>query len=106
DGTVRIEEDIVGFKHDIGRDLSGYEDGTENPKGDAAHAAAIRADGSSFVAVQRWIHDLRALERFDAKTRDALVGRDRETNEELADPPPHAHTKRSQQESFDPPAFM
>src|SRR5262245_4361151 len=37
---LRVEEDVVAFKHDIGRDLSGFEDGTENPKGDAAAAAA------------------------------------------------------------------
>ena len=33
---------IDGFFHDIGRDLTGYEDGTENPKAEKAVAAAIR----------------------------------------------------------------
>jgi putative iron-dependent peroxidase len=109
---VLLDEDVVAFKHDIGRDLSGYEDGTENPKGDAAVAAAIVAgaapglDGSSFVAAQRWVHDLRRVDGMEPRERDELIGRDRETNVELADPPPHAHTRRSQQESFDPPAFM
>mgnify|MGYP000111786519 CR=1 FL=1 len=27
---------VDGFKYDISRDLSGYEDGTENPEGDDA----------------------------------------------------------------------
>lgn len=109
---VRIEEDILGFKHGTGRDLSGYEDGTENPKDQAAVAAALVADqgmgldGASFVAVQRWIHDLARLERFEPRARDELIGRNLETNDELEDPPAHAHTKRSQQESFDPPGFM
>jgi putative iron-dependent peroxidase len=109
---VRIEEDLAGFRHDTGRDLSGYEDGTENPKGAAATAAAIVSgagaglDGSSFVAVQRWLHDLASLERLDDRARDALIGRDRATNAELADAPVHAHIRRSQQESFEPPAFM
>lgn len=101
-----IDEDVTAYKHDIGRDLSGYEDGTENPKGDAAIAAAINADQSSFVAVQRWVHDLTKLETFAANVRDELIGRNRESNDELEDPPPHAHTKRSQQEFFEPPAFM
>jgi putative iron-dependent peroxidase len=104
--AVRVEEDVLGFRHDIGRDLSGFEDGTENPKDEAAHAAAICADGSSFVAAQRWVHDLASLERLDNRARDALIGRNLETNEELADAPPHAHIKRAQQESFEPPAFM
>ena len=40
------------------------EDGTENPKGEDAVAAAIvdgrgaGLDGSSYVAVQQWVHDL------------------------------------------------
>jgi putative iron-dependent peroxidase len=109
---VRIEEDVAGFRHGTGRDLSGYEDGTENPRGEAAAAAAMIAgagaglDGGSFVAVQRWIHDLAALERLDPRARDELVGRSLETNEELAAAPARAHTRRAQQEGFDPPAFM
>ncbi|MDX2093470.1 MAG: Dyp-type peroxidase [Kofleriaceae bacterium] len=101
-----IDEDVTAYKFDIGRDLSGYEDGTENPKGEAAAAAALGADGSSFVAAQRWVHDLAKLEAFTANVRDGLIGRNIETNDELAEPPPHAHTKRSQQEFFDPPGFM
>ncbi|HVK85395.1 MAG TPA: Dyp-type peroxidase [Kofleriaceae bacterium] len=101
-----LDEDIAAYKHDIGRDLSGYEDGTENPKGDAAVTAAVGASGASFVAAQRWVHDLDKLEQFDARVRDELIGRNRETNEELDAPPARAHTKRSEQESFDPPAFM
>jgi porphyrinogen peroxidase len=103
---LRVDEDIPAFKHGIGRDLSGFEDGTENPKGDAAVAAALMADGGSFVAVQRWIHDLARLESFTAQARDELIGRNRETNDELDDAPPHAHIKRAQQEAFDPAAFM
>jgi putative iron-dependent peroxidase len=109
---VRIEEDVAAFKHGTGRDLSGYEDGTENPKDDAAVAAAVVSgegagrDGASFVAVQRWVHDLARLERFAPRARDELIGRSLETNEELADAPAHAHIRRSQQEGFDPPAFM
>jgi putative iron-dependent peroxidase len=103
---VKVDEDVLGFMHDIGRDLSGFKDGTENPKADAARAAAVGADGSSFVAVQRWVHDLGKLEAMEARARDALIGRNLETNEELADAAPSAHIKRAQQEAYDPPAFM
>jgi putative iron-dependent peroxidase len=105
-GDLRITEDIAGFRHLEGRDLSGYEDGTENPTGDAAIAAAFTDEGASFVAVQRWIHDLGGFERMSARERDHVIGRNRETNAELADAPASAHVKRSAQESFDPPAFM
>ncbi|HET9045874.1 MAG TPA: Dyp-type peroxidase [Casimicrobiaceae bacterium] len=95
----------------IGRDLSGYEDGTENPKAEAATAAAIAVGGSgrggsSFVAVQRWVHDLARFRRFKPKERDDMMGRNLESNEELDDAPESAHVKRAAQESYDPEAFM
>jgi putative iron-dependent peroxidase len=102
----RLMEDADTFRYRGGRDLTGYEDGTENPKGDAATAAAIRADGSSFVAVQRWVHDLERFYAHDASGRDAIIGRRIVDNEEIPDAIATAHVKRSAQESFDPPAFM
>ena len=103
---------IDAFKFDIGRDLTGYEDGTENPKDDAAVAAAIVSsrglglDGSSFVAVQQWQHN---LARFDAMTpqdQDDSIGRRRLDNEEMDDAPDSSHVKRTAQESFAPEAFV
>ncbi len=109
-GGLTIVEDVATFTYRGGRDLSGYEDGTENPLGTAADAAAIIPNGplagGSFVAAQRWVHDLSALAAMPRKEQDAIVGRDRDSNEELASAPTTAHVKRTAQESFDPPAFM
>jgi putative iron-dependent peroxidase len=110
--AFRVDEEVSAFKYAEGRDLSGYEDGTENPKGERAAEVAIVAgageglDGGSFVSTQRWVHDLARLERMSPEARDHAVGRRIEDNEEIADAPPYAHVKRSAQESFDPPAFM
>lgn len=104
--AFRIVEDVELFKFRDGRDLSGYVDGTENPTDDAAVEAAISGDGSSFVAVQRWVHDLDWFARQPAVDRDHVVGRRVSDNQELADAPAYAHVKRAAQESFDPPAFM
>ncbi len=101
-----------GFYYRQGRDLSGYEDGTENPKGDdIANVAALNGsgpglDGSSLVAVQHWIHDLDSLAAMNADTRDGLIGRRLADNEEIDDAPESAHVKRTAQESFDPEAFV
>ena len=101
-----------GFKFDRGLDLTGYEDGTENPQGDAALEAAIvgRAepglDGSSFVATQQWVHDLDHFEVMSQRERDNIIGRRISDNEELDDAPASAHVKRTAQESFDPEAFV
>ena len=93
------------------RDVTGYEDGTENPKGKAAVAAAVVETGrglagSSFVAVQRWEHDLDHFNSHPERVRDAMMGRRRRDNAELPRAPATAHVKRSTQEDFDPPAFM
>jgi putative iron-dependent peroxidase len=110
--AVFVQEEVLAFKYAGGRDLSGYEDGTENPKGEKASAAALVSsagaglDGSSFVSVQRWVHDLSRLRSYAQTERDALVGRRQDTNEEIANAPASAHIKRTAQESYDPPAFM
>jgi putative iron-dependent peroxidase len=89
-----------------GRDITGFEDGTENPEGDAATSAAIAGDGSSFVAVQQWLHDLDAFEKLTDEIANHHIGRNRVTNEELEDSPQEAHVKRTAQESFEPEAFV
>jgi putative iron-dependent peroxidase len=107
-----LEEVVDGFRYREGRDLSGYVDGTENPSGEAALVAGFVAgrgeglDGSSFVAVQRWSHDLTRLEGYDQTERDHIVGRRLRDNEEIDDAPASAHVKRTAQESFEPPAFV
>lgn len=111
-GAFRVCQTIDAFQYESGRDLSGYEDGTENPTGDAALAAAIvrghgsGLDGASFAAVQQWRHDFDALEAMKPDEQDNAIGRRKSDNEELDDAPPSAHVKRTAQESFDPEAFV
>ncbi|MCK6386010.1 Dyp-type peroxidase [Zoogloea sp.] len=104
--AFRLLEAWDAFKHGSGRDLTGYEDGTENPEGDEAVAAAIAADGSSLVAVQRWVHNFGRFEAMQPEERDDCIGRRRSDNEELDDAPESAHVKRTAQESFSPEAFV
>jgi putative iron-dependent peroxidase len=107
-----LREEVSTFKYRGGRDLSDYEDGTENPKDQLAVAAAISAgggpglEGGSFVAGQRFVHDLARFGGLDGADRDAIFGRSHATNEELPDAPVSAHVKRTAQETFEPPAFM
>ncbi|MBZ0169474.1 peroxidase [Candidatus Methylomirabilis lanthanidiphila] len=110
--AFRLEQVIDAFIYGTGRDLTGYEDGTENPKGEgAAEVAFVQGhgeglDGSSFVAVQQWVHDLDHFEAKSAQEQDYTVGRRRSDNDEIEDAPPSAHIKRTAQESFDPAAFV
>ena len=110
--VLQLQHTIDGFRYKSGFDLSGYEDGTENPKGAAAVKAAVLAghgaglDGGSFVAVQQWIHHLDAFEAMTAHKQDHTIGRRKRDNEELVHAPASAHVKRTAQESFDPAAFI
>lgn len=113
----RLQQVIDAFRHGRGPnghglDLTGYEDGTENPVADAARAAALLQgagaglDGSSFMAVQQWVHDFAAFEAMTGQAQDHTFGRSRVSNEELDDAPASAHVKRTAQEGFTPEAFV
>lgn len=110
--ALTLDKVVDAFRHGSGRDLTGYEDGTENPEGNAALAAALLQgagaglDGSSFMAVQQWQHDLDAFDAMSPLAQDHMVGRRRSDNEELEDAPESAHVKRTAQESFEPEAFV
>ncbi len=115
--ALQLEHLVDGFRYGKGPnghglDLTGYEDGTENPHDAAAvQAALILADApglqsSSFVAVQQWLHDFVAFDAMSTAEQDDMVGRRRSDNEELDDAPASAHVKRTAQESFEPEAFV
>ena len=103
---------IDAFQYSDNRDLTGYEDGTENPSGDAAIDAAIvkgqgaGLDGGSFVAVMQWLHDFDAFHDLSQKQQDDIIGRHIADNKEYGSAPASAHVKRSAQESFEPDAFI
>jgi len=99
------------FTYHGGRDLTRFEDGTENPTGELAVKSALVSQGehlrgSSFLVVQRWVHDLVRFRRFSEERREMLVGRRADSNEEIEEAPESAHVKRTAQEGFEPPAFM
>ncbi len=107
-----VVEHLGAFRHGEGRDLTGYEDGTENPQGEAALAAAFvegqgpGLDGASLLAVQRWQHDLAAFRAMTPLARDLAIGRRLVDNEEIEDAPEIAHVKRTAQEDYTPEAFV
>jgi porphyrinogen peroxidase len=110
--AFQLDAIVDTFMHRDGRDLTGYQDGTENPTGaKAAAAAAMRGgepgiEGSSFAAVQQWVHDFGAFDALGPDEQDLSIGRRRSDNEEIDDAPASAHVKRTAQESFSPEAFV
>lgn len=105
-GDYAVLEDMVdGFCYQQGRDLTGYIDGTENPEGDALLQATFDADGGSWVAVQKWVHDLGYFASLPVDEQDDMIGRHHKTNEEF-DAPVSAHVKRAEQEHYSPEAHI
>ena len=95
-------EEVHGFRYLDARDLTGFIDGTENPKGrERAEAALIgREDpafaGGSFVFTQRYVHDLARWERLAVREQEGAIGRRKRDSRELADrvKPATAHIAR------------
>jgi putative iron-dependent peroxidase len=107
-----LDSVIDAFEYGHMQDLTGFEDGTENPQDAEAVAAAIvnsgvaGMDGSSFAALQQWVHDLELFFSQSAAEQDNVFGRHKADNEEFDEAPASAHVKRTAQESFSPEAFV
>ncbi|WP_019932746.1 Dyp-type peroxidase [Nocardia sp. BMG111209] len=98
-GAATIVDETVGFRYFEQRDLLGFVDGTENPEGDdAAAAALIGAEdpdfaGGSYVIVQKYLHDLDAWNALSIEEQERVIGRTKLGDFELsdADKPANSH---------------
>ncbi len=90
-GWGEVVDEGHGFKFFDERDLLGFVDGTENPVGAAAPAAALIGDedpdfaGGSYVLVQRYLHDLAAWDALAVEEQERVVGRTKLNDIELPD---------------------
>lgn len=97
-GIVREEQ---GFVFRDSRDLTGFVDGTANPKGEARQEAALVSEppraGGSFVLAQRWIHDLPRFGRLPTRDQERVIGRTKADSIELTGDamPPDSHVSRT-----------
>ncbi|MAD45530.1 MAG: hypothetical protein CMH98_11030 [Oceanospirillaceae bacterium] len=95
-------EDLNGFKNREARDLTGFVDGTANPKGDKRlEAAQIPVGepgaGGSYVLTQKWQHHLREFNKLSLHDQQQVIGRTKADNIELEgdDMPPTSHVSRT-----------
>ena len=100
---VVVMDEAHGFKYREGRDLTGFIDGTENPKGKArAGVALVGAEdaafaGGSYVFTQRYVHDLANWATVPVKEQEEVIGRRKPDSTELSDAakPATAHIART-----------
>ncbi|WP_413988118.1 Dyp-type peroxidase [Labrys okinawensis] len=93
-------DEVHGFRYFDDRDLIGFVDGTENPRGPAAAAAALVGEedatfaGGSYVLVQKYLHDLAGWNALSTEAQERIIGRRKLTDIELdeAVKPTSAHS--------------
>ncbi len=98
--AVSAVDEVHGFRYFDDRDLLGFVDGTENPRGDAAIRAVLVGEedatfsGGSYVIVQKYLHDLNGWNALSTETQERIIGRTKLSDIELDDSvkPTSAHS--------------
>ncbi|KAI0168880.1 Dyp-type peroxidase [Hypoxylon sp. FL1284] len=92
--AVAVVDDTEGFRYFDVRDLLGFVDGTANPVGqDVPESTLVTARedaavvGGSYVVVQKYMHNMAAWERLSTEQQEAVIGRKKLDNVEIASPP-------------------
>jgi putative iron-dependent peroxidase len=82
-------DEVHGFRYFDDRDLLGFVDGTENPRGESLiEAAVIGAEdgafaGGSYVIVQKYLHDLDGWNALSTEAQERIIGRTKLSDIEL-----------------------
>jgi putative iron-dependent peroxidase len=90
-GAVSAVDETHGFRYFDDRDLLGFVDGTENPRGEAALNAALvagedsRFAGGSYVIIQKYLHDMSRWNALSTEEQERIIGRKKLSDIELSD---------------------
>src|ERR1700679_3496823 len=89
--AVSIADEVHGFRYFEDRDVIGFVDGTENPRGEVAREAAIIGGedpafaGGSYVIVQKYLHNMKAWNALSIEAQERIIGRRKLSDIELSD---------------------
>ncbi len=89
--AVSAVDEVQGFRYFDDRDLLGFVDGTENPRGAAVIEAALIGEedsaftGGSYVIVQKYLHDVGAWNALSTEAQERIIGRTKLSDIELGD---------------------
>jgi len=89
--AVSAVDEVHGFRYFDDRDLLGFVDGTENPRGEAVIDAALIGEedaafaGGSYVIVQKYLHDLDGWNALSTEVQERIIGRTKVSDIELDD---------------------
>jgi putative iron-dependent peroxidase len=89
--AVTVVDETHGFRYFDDRDLLGFVDGTENPRGREALNAALVGDedaafaGGSYVIIQKYLHDMTRWNALSTEEQERIIGRKKLSDIELSD---------------------
>jgi putative iron-dependent peroxidase len=89
--AVSPADEVQGFRYFDDRDLIGFVDGTENPRGQQAVDAVVIGDedpafaGGSYVLVQKYLHDMQGWDALPTEAQEKIIGRKKLSDIELED---------------------
>jgi len=89
--AVSAVDEVHGFRYFDERDLLGFVDGTENPRGQAVTDAVLIGDedaafaAGTYVIVQKYLHDLGAWNALSTEAQERIIGRTKLSDIELDD---------------------
>src|SRR6516162_10145039 len=89
--AVSPVDEVHGFRYFDDRDLIGFVDGTENPRGGAVTDAVLIGEedptfaNGSYVIVQKYLHDLAAWNTLSTEAQERIIGRIKLSDIELDD---------------------
>jgi porphyrinogen peroxidase len=89
--AVSTIDEVHGFRYFDDRDLLGFVDGTENPRGEQAANAVLVGDedpefaGGSYVIVQKYVHKLDVWNELSTEAQERIIGRKKVSDIELDD---------------------
>ena len=89
--AVSAVDEVHGFRFFDDRDLLGFVDGTENPRGEAVIDAALIGEedaafaSGSYVIVQKYLHDLDGWNALSTEAQERIIGRTKLSDIELDD---------------------
>jgi len=89
--AVSAVDETPGFRYFDDRDLLGFVDGTENPRGEVALNAALVDEedaafaGGSYVIIQKYLHDVKKWNALSTEEQERIIGRKKLSDIELSD---------------------
>ena len=89
--SVKVVDEVQGFRYFDMRSIIGFVDGTENPVGRKAEAFTLVGDedpefeGGSYVLVQKYLHNMTAWNGLTVEAQEKVIGRTKLSDIELDD---------------------